>query len=186
MTSGCTEWQLVVAARRIVLTGGPGAGKTVVLEQLQQRGYATGSDAARSIIRERKAAGLSPRPDAVSFGQLILKRELDAYNQVTQTPIFYERGIVDVVGSLHAAGALDASESQQLLRDHPYQAVFILPPWESIYCTDDERDHTFEHAQRVYESTLALYRRSGYEPIEVPCWTPGERATFVLERSEST
>ena len=64
---------------RVVLTGGPGVGKTAVIEVLREEGYAVGEDAARSIIIERKAAGLSPRPDAAEFANQILVREIAAY-----------------------------------------------------------------------------------------------------------
>ncbi len=166
---------------RIVLTGGPGAGKTTALEVLRSRGYATGADAARSIIRERKLAGLSPRPDALTFAQQVFEKELDAYRSAESSPSFFERGVVEAVGSLFGAGALDDDRVNRLISDYRYQAVFIFPPWEDIYCMDDERDHTFDHAFRVYESTLGFYRQHDYEPIEVPLGAVGDRVDFILK-----
>ena len=57
--------------QRIVLTGGPGAGKTTAPEVLRNHGYATGDDAARSIIRERKLSGLPSTPDAPIFARQV-------------------------------------------------------------------------------------------------------------------
>lgn len=167
--------------QRIVLTGGPGAGKTTTLEVLRSHGYATGEDAARSIIRERKLAGLPPRPDALTFAQQIFEKEVETYHSVKSSPSFFERGVVEAVGSLFGAGALNEDRVNRLLSDYRYQAVFVFPPWEEIYCMDEERDHTFEHAVRVYESTLGFYRRHEYEPIEVPLGAVGNRVNFVLE-----
>lgn len=171
--------------QRIVLTGGPGAGKTTALEMLSSQGYATGPDAARSIIRARKRAGLSPRPDASTFAQQVFEKEIDAYLSVESSPFFFERGIVEAVGSLFGAGALDEDRVNDLIRGYPYQAVFIFPPWEDIYCMDDERDHTFDHAVKVYESILGFYRRYEYEPIEVPLGTVGDRVDFILDHVRS-
>ena len=167
----------------IVLTGGPGSGKSTVLNLLHQQGYATGNDAARQIIRERKSRGDSPRPDPLTFAQTILEMEIQAYTKQDLSPAFYERGVVDAVGALCAlypSSAMDLSAAQRLLRDYPYHAVFIFPPWEDIYCMDDERDHTFDHAAMVYESTIALYTRFNYTPIEVPKDTPENRVRFIL------
>ena len=68
----------------------------------------------------------------------------------------------------------------RLLEDFRYQAVFIFPPWEEIYCTDDERDHTFEHSVNVHESILQFYLRHEYNPIEVPRDTIENRVQFIL------
>ncbi len=167
--------------QRIVLTGGPGAGKTTTLAKLREQGFQTGEDAARTIIRTRKRAGLSPRPDALTFAQQVFAKELEAYDAATRSPAFFERGIVDAVALLLGAGGLNEAELDRLLTAYPYQAVFIFPPWEEIYCVDDERDHTFEHSVHVHETTLTLYRRYDYQPIEVPPDTADNRANFILD-----
>lgn len=168
---------------RIVCTGGPGAGKTTVLERLSELGYATGSDAARTIIRERKREGLSPRPDAQTFAEQILQKEIHSFEEASGSPTFFERGVVDVVGVLLQNGHLSEVTLNNLIAHYRYELVFIFPPWQEIYRQDEERDHTFEHAQRVFTDTLNIYRRCGYEPIEVPIGDVQARTQFVLQRS---
>ena len=47
---------------------------------------------------------------------------------------------------------------------------------------DDERDHTFEHAESVYNITQEWYRRlDRYQVIEVPKVSVAERCTYVLQ-----
>lgn len=171
---------------RVVLTGGPGAGKTAVIEVLRTKGYEAAEDAARSIIRARKAAGLAPRPGPRVFAQQILKKEIENYRRVMRSPAFFERGVADAAGLLFGAGTLDDQDADRMIKRYRYDQVFLFPPWEEIYCVDDERDHTFDHAVRVYESTSAWYRRHGYELIEVPLGTPDARADFVLTRVNVT
>jgi predicted ATPase len=55
-----------------VMTGGPGAGKTTVLQALAARGYPHAEESARLIIRERLARGLRPRPPLAQFGYEML------------------------------------------------------------------------------------------------------------------
>lgn len=167
--------------KRIVLTGGPGSGKTTVLDIMCARGYSVGHDVARSIIRERKAAGLSPRPAPQAFAKQVLEKEIEQYQATGSSPMFFERGISDVAGSLYGAGVLDEFASQQLVNKYPYGFIFLFPPWADIYQTDEERDHTFEHAVMVYESTQKWYLRMGYEVIEVPIDSPEARAQFILD-----
>jgi predicted ATPase len=60
--------------------------------------------------------------------------------------------------------------------------VFVLPPWKAIYVNDDERDHTFEHAEWVYGTVLDWYRRlDRYQVIEVPKVSIAERCKYVLQ-----
>ena len=40
----------------IIITGGPGAGKTSLLDALARRGYMTFPEVSRSLIREQAAA----------------------------------------------------------------------------------------------------------------------------------
>jgi len=170
--------------KRIVLTGGPGSGKTTVLKILKQKGYTVGDDVARSIIRERIAVGLSPRPAPQAFAEQILEREIKLYLTATSAPMFFERGITDVAGSLFGTGALSEPGSKQLVDRYPYEHIFLFPPWADIYRTDEERDHTFEHSINVYESIQRWYPRMGYEVTEVPIDSPRARAEFILTNME--
>jgi predicted ATPase len=147
---------------------------------LRTRGFTIGEDAARSIIRERKLAGLSPRPDDQTFAQQIFEKELETYDTLINTPSFFERGLVEAVGSLFGVGALTRDDANRLLREYRYQTIFIFPPWEEIYTIDEERDHRFDYSERVYVSILNLYLRHDYEPIEVIKGTVEERANFIL------
>ena len=62
-----------------ILTGGPGAGKTSVLDCLHKRGYLVMPESARQVIIERRAQGLPPRPDPEAFAREILSRDVEQY-----------------------------------------------------------------------------------------------------------
>lgn len=160
-------------------------GKTTVLDVLRRLGYAVGDDAAREIIRSRRQQGLSPRPDAAIFARQILAREIDAYDSVSSSPTFFERGVPEAAASLVGADEIDEAEARKLLETYPYfKRVFLFPPWKAIYRVDAERDHSFEHAVRVYEDIRDWYARFDYEMIEVPFDTAEARAQFILKEVE--
>ena len=64
---------------RVVLTGGPGAGKTTTLNALAARGFLDVPESARTIITTRKEAGLSPRPALAQFGVGMLNAYISRY-----------------------------------------------------------------------------------------------------------
>jgi len=176
-----------VTLQRVVITGGPGAGKTTLLQSLHEHGHPVGDDAARAVIRERLAAGLSPRPEPLAFASAVLAREVAAYqnagNAATRSGVaFFDRSIVDALGLLDDATPIGAAELQAQIARHPYHRdVFMLSPWEAIYANDAERDHSFAHAGRVHRQLVRWYERCGYAIVEVPCATPEQRCAFVLE-----
>ena len=172
--------RVIGATQRIILTGGPGAGKTSVLDILRARGFETGADTARGIIQRRKAAGLSPRPAARSFAEQLLEQEIGLYDSMSTSPAFFERGVPDAAAFLFGEGGLDDAAAQALMDRYRYDRVLVFPPWAEIYVTDAERDHSFEHAVRVCDATRRWYRGFGYTPIEVPLASPAARAEFVL------
>lgn len=168
---------------RFVVTGGPGGGKTTILEALQERGYQVVAETARRIIRDRVAAGLSPRPEPASFAQDILRSDIEKYQSTAdrEAPIFFDRGVLDALYMLAAADALTSAEIEQYVQAFPYNRVaFILPPWRDIYVSDSERDQSFEESVSVYEGMKAWYSRWGYEIVEVPHDHVGGRVSFIL------
>jgi len=169
---------------RIVVTGGPGAGKTTLLLALQARGYTIVGDSARSIIQERVARGLSPRPNAYEFARDVLQMDIENFVHHAATPchVFFERSVIDALCLLDQVAPLNESELSRWLSTYPYWSkVFVLPPWQAIYVNDAERDHTFEHAESVNTIAQEWYRRCGYQVIEVPTVSVTERCAFVLQ-----
>jgi predicted ATPase len=172
---------------RIVMTGGPGAGKSTLLGALAARGYGAVPDSARALIVERKARGLPQRLGPSEFAHEILRMDVDRYLRARAESgrVFFERGIVDALGMLDELGLLAREDVDRYLAEYPYHpVVFVLPPWERIYRTDDERDQTFAESVRIYGLIRRWYVRCGYELVTVPRVAVAERCAFVLHALE--
>jgi predicted ATPase len=168
----------------VSITGGPGAGKTTLLAELARRGFATITESARSIIAERLAQGLPPRPEPAAFAREILRRDTRNYEHHVASDrwTFYDRGVIEAIAMVHETAPLPSSELTALLSRYAmHREILVLPPWETIYVTDAERDHTFAHAQAVHGQFVTWYRSCGYQLIEVPCLTVQQRAEFVIQ-----
>jgi len=167
----------------VIVTGGPGVGKTTLLAELATMGYATVAESARAIIAERLASGANRRPDVLAFAREILRRDIEKYLEQPRTSswVFFDRGLIDALGMLHEASALPSVELESMLALYPFHAtVFVVPPWELIYTNDTERDQSFAEAVPVYTRIVRWYRSCGYVLDEVPRLPVAQRAEHVL------
>lgn len=167
----------------VIVTGGPGVGKTTMLRALAARGYAVVEESAREIIRERRANGQSPRPEPMEFAGELLRRDRSKYERsvFTESLVFFDRCLVESVAMAREAALLSEPQAAAVLGSLKFhRQVFILPPWRAIYVNDAERDHTLEHCQRVHDGLTRWYVACGYQVHEVPCVSPQQRAEHVL------
>jgi predicted ATPase len=178
-----------VGPRRVIVTGGPGSGKTALLTALAARGYPSRPDSARAIIQDRVRRGSSGRPAPAEFATAILRLDVEQYRRAPTdvAVVFFDRAIPDALCMLHDAGLLSLAEAGQRVLDFPYSRhVFVAPPWEAIYTTDSERDQPFADAVRVHRRASDWYMALGFELIELPRVAVDRRCDFVVERLETS
>jgi predicted ATPase len=142
------------AKRFFVLTGGPGSGKSSVVEALHRAGYARSVEAGRGIIQDQVRIGgrALPGGDPILFAELMLSWDMRSYHIAEQStgPVFFDRGVVDVVGYLRLLGLTVPKHMEDALEMFRYnQRVFIAPSWEKIYEQDRERKQDFKQALRT-------------------------------------
>ncbi|HJT01686.1 MAG TPA: AAA family ATPase [Terriglobales bacterium] len=172
--------------RFYVLTGGPGSGKTAVIEALHRAGFARTVEAGRSIIQDQMAIGgrALPWQDPAFFAELMLSWEMRSYHMAEQSagPVFFDRGVVDVIGYLRLRGRPVSRHMEQAAAWFRYnRRVFIAPPWKEIFAQDCERKQDFDEAVRTYEAMVAAYTERGYELAELPRVSVEDRMRFLLQ-----
>jgi predicted ATPase len=177
-----------ITGRLFVITGGPGSGKTTLVDALSARGYLTSSEAGRSIIRDQVRVGGTALPwaDAAAFAELMLAHDLHAYRTAAaaEEPIFFDRGIPDVAGFLRLMSLPVPLHVHKAVREHRYnRRVFIAPPWPAIFDQDAERKQTFAEAVATYEAMVEVYTHYRYDLLILPMTTVDNRADFVLAQA---
>ena len=170
-----------------VLSGGPGAGKTTVLRELEARGFPHAPEVARQIIQEQVLAGGTALPwaDREAYTHLMLQRSIDSYVEhlPLSGPAFSDRGIPDTLAYARLIGTGDLHRIESACRRYRYAPLVVLaPPWKEIYVTDRERKQDFAEAERTFEGLAEVYRECGYEVLELPKESPAARAQFLIER----
>jgi predicted ATPase len=171
--------------RFFVLTGGPGSGKTTLIEALRARGFATTEEAGRGVIREQMQAGGDGLPwiDRERFAELMFEWELRSYRDAERRhgPVVFDRGLPDTIGYLRLEGLeVPAWMEEEAWRLRYNAHVFIAPPWKEIYGRDEERRQSWEVAVRTFETMAETYTGLGYELAELPRVSVAERSEFVI------
>ena len=166
-----------------VITGGPGAGKTSLLDDLASKGYSYVPETARRIIQERISRGLTPRPDPANFAQQIFDQDWENFisNSNSSSILFFDRSFIDSAWMLFDANVDNYNQIKNTYLANRYNnTVFITPPWKEIFRNDEERDQSFEESVQVYERLDKWYREHGYDIIVLPKESIENRARFVL------
>src|ERR1700754_3490550 len=128
-----------------VITGGPGVGKTTLLEELQRRRFTCIPEVARGIIKEQVAmqGDALPWKNKELYLQIMFDRSVDSYcaaQNNNDSMVFFDRGIPDSLTYGEIIGSDITETMDNITRRYRYnQNVFFLSPWQQIYKTDEER-----------------------------------------------
>jgi predicted ATPase len=169
-----------------VITGGPGSGKTTLIDALADAGFARTIEAGRAIIQDQAAIDgpALPTRDPLLFAELMLSWELQSHRtaQHQDGPIFFDRGVPDIAGYYRLIGrAVPPHLAAAAGRFRYNRRVFAAPPWPEIFGQDDERKQTFDEAVRTFEAVTGAYRDFGYELVPLPLVPVPQRVEFVLQ-----
>lgn len=85
---------------RVVITGGPGMGKTTLLNELARRSLPVEREVARAILREPGGMELRAE-DPLGFARAMFDAEVMAFERANgrMVPTIYDRGLPDIVDS---------------------------------------------------------------------------------------
>lgn len=181
----CTLIQTVVAKEIVVIIGGPGSGKTTVIEKLIEKGHVCYPEISREVTLEARKQGIEQLflEKPLLFSELLLEGRKKQYQNAlleTSEIVFIDRGIPDVLAYMHYIGDAYPAFFDEACREHTYSKIFFLPPWEDIYISDEARYENFAQAELISVHLKETYQKYGYNLIEVPKDTPDNRILFIL------
>ncbi|WP_035667743.1 AAA family ATPase [Flavobacterium sp. 83] len=171
----------------IVIIGGPGTGKSTIIDGLVANGYCCYPEISRQVTAEAQKQGVEQLflTNPLLFSELLLegrKKQFQNALEESHKIVFIDRGIPDVVAYMDYIGDSYPSFFDTACKEYKYTKIFILPPWEEIYTSDTERYENFEQAKNIDKHLAATYQNYGYELIEVPKDSVANRILFILDK----
>ena len=180
--------------KRIVITGGPSVGKTSLIEHLKSLGHPCFPEVIREFTIEetenKTTENLKSNPivfadDSVLFNQRLMAGRSKQYKESQQLDaeyIFFDRGLPDVLAYMDFFDQTYDETFTKACEDMPYDMVFILPPWETIFAIDGERYESYEELVQLHECLTERYTHFGNSPIVVPKDTVANRVQFIVNK----
>jgi predicted ATPase len=169
------------AGRRVVIAGGPGSGKSSLLQALSARGEVCYQEISRQLIREQQASGgvLVPWGDLRGFARECAERMLrEIRASENHRRCFFDRGLPDLIGYLAHAGLSAPEEWRQASRAYA-RTVFFAPAWPAIFVQDAERPQSFDEARALGALIRKAYLECGFTVVELVQASVEERVRQV-------
>jgi predicted ATPase len=164
-----------------VLTGGPCAGKTTLVFELEKRGYSVVAEPARLIIDEQLAAGKTIE-QIVAHPEWLISVVRRSVSMCAEIPkdgqFFFDRGVPDSIAYYKMAHVEFDDEFRAALAGATYRKVFLLDLIDFV--NDEARSETPEQAMILHGLIREAYADQGYEVVEVPVLPVPERADYIL------
>jgi predicted ATPase len=170
---------------KIVITGGPGTGKSTVIKELVERNFMCMPEISREITQNARQNGTEQLflTKPLLFSELLLEGRVNQYIEAEKknsAMVFFDRGIPDVHAYMNYISVDYPKTYINTSNFYRYNYIFLMAPWEEIYITDNERYENFEQALAIHNHLEKAYIALNYSIIAVPTGTIEERTDFIL------
>ena len=171
--------------QKIVLIGGPGTGKSSVLNELIARGFHCMPEVSREVTLEAQKQGIQQLflTDPLLFSKMLLEGREKQYLQAESTDedwVFFDRGLPDVHAYMNYTNDSFPGYFIEKCEQYRYDHIFAFKPWKKIYISDNERYESYEESVIISDFIEKAYQELGYSIIEVPFGSVRERSDFIV------
>jgi predicted ATPase len=161
--------------QRFILTGAPGAGKTVLLRRLELAGYGVVEEAATDLIALVTAQGVERHWEAPSFIDDIValqrRRQLRA-DAWTDDVVIFDRSPLCTWALCEYAGRAPPpiliDEMARIERERTYERRVFFLDLMGFITPSEARRISLAESERFAAIHAEVYARYGYELIRVP------------------
>lgn len=173
----------------IVISGCSGGGKSTLITELSNKGYAVVHEVATEILREQLEVNgdMTPWKNLTAFCKLLITRSMEdffrakAMAAVLGGLIIFDRSYLEGIRYYKTLSSIETNTYDSFMNDLRYfDTVYMPPPWEEIYCQNEKRKHSFKKSVEDYERLLSFYPERGYKIIGLPKVDVNSRIQFIL------
>ncbi len=172
--------------KRIVITGGPGTGKSSIINELIKRDCTCFEEVSRQVTLDARKDGIEQLflTKPLLFSERLLEARTQQFidaESVDANTVFLDRGLPDVLAYMDYAKSIYPKYFIETCERYKYDKAFVLSPWQEIFVSDSERYENFNQAVEIHHALLNTYETFDYELLDVPFDTIEKRADFIID-----
>ncbi len=166
-----------------VITGGPGSGKTTMVNLLKARGYKTTIENARHYFDMQRLNGTTVeevRKHQEDFQLKVLELQIELEKSLPPDDVvFLDRAIPDALAYYCYLNIVIDPKLSDAMHTIAYKKVFILdclPLVQDYARTEDEVAQ-----KKIHTAIINVYESLPFPVVHVPVLLPHERVDFILK-----
>lgn len=170
--------------RLIGLTGGPGVGKSSVIERLQSKGMQVIPETFTLLHAQSEAQNKLDTffADPVDLRHQLMKKQIQSEDARDKT----KPTVIDetALGILFFGNKMNVPMQQDLYNtaeNRRYDMIFMFEPIpKEFYKTTKVRQETYQDSKAIHDFLKKKYKETGLIVVPVPFDTPENRAQFIV------
>ena len=178
----------MIKTSKIVISGGPGGGKTTIINSLKNLGYFCYDEISRDLIKKGKKNDDQNLfiENPLKFSKILWKKREDQYKnsliQKKYDKVFFDRSLLDITSYLEFIGKRNLNFEKKITNFN-YDLVFLIKPIKKFYKKDFSRFEDFNESLKIHGILKKNYQKH-FKTIKVPYKKLSKRLNFIIEFCE--
>ena len=175
--------------KKILITGGPGSGKTALINELKKRKFECRDEIVRSLTISGKNEGINQvfLKNPLEFSESLMHLRLKQFfTKSNNQYIFFDRGVHEIIAYLNFLNFKKKHDLLDQCIKIKYDLIFILKPWRQIYQQDNCRYESFEESVKIYQEISKLYDIIKMDIIIIDKNTIEKRVNIILSHLKNS